>query len=122
MVRYELVDFIKERMKEVVGTEIIQKELGHISVLAIFRTDAKGQIIGGRVQDGVAVSAGKVTILRNHEFVGSGEIMELQSGKQVVKQVDTGQECGLSIKSSTVVMVGDILRMYTEAEVMRQFD
>ncbi len=117
---YDLIKYVKEEMKELIEDEIIRREVGKIKVLAIFRTEAKSQIIGGKVIEGEAEENSQVEVLREDKFEAEGKISQLQSGKQDVPKVEIGEECGMYYNGKPVVEVGDILSLYKEEVVKVQ--
>ena len=68
--------------------------------------------------EGIAEKEALVDVYRNHELMGKGNIEELQAGKQNVKSVEAGSECGMKYVSKTLVEKGDELRVYRETEVI----
>jgi translation initiation factor IF-2 len=52
--------------------------------------------------------------LRDGAVVGEGDILKLQSGRQNVKEVSGGSECGIEYSSRTRIEPGDILETYSE--------
>jgi len=113
---YELVDFIKNKMEASLGMEMIQKNLGKVKVLAIFKTEDKKQVVGGRVEEGKFENSGKIEVIRSGRSEAQGKIIGLQSGRQDVSEVAAGQECGIQYEGDPVIKVGDILRLYKERE------
>jgi len=113
---YELVDYVKAKMEESLGIEIVQKELGKMEVLAIFKTENKSQVIGGKVIEGNIVKDSKIDVIRNNKLVAVGQLAQLQSGRQDVNEVSSGQECGIQFKGDPVIQIGDILKVYKEEE------
>ena len=111
---YDLLGDVKKELEKLLPLEILREELGKIEVLAIFRTEKKYQIVGGRVSDGRAENNVKARIMRNGEQVGSGEVVELQAGRQKVKDALAGQECGLKLQTKDAVEVGDKIELYHE--------
>jgi len=111
---YDLLGDVKKELEKLLPPEIIVHEVGKMEVLAIFRTEKKYQIIGGRVTEGQAENNVKARIWRQNEIVGTGEITELQAGKQKVKDILAGQECGLQIQTKEKIEVGDKLELYRE--------
>ncbi|MCF7820083.1 MAG: translation initiation factor IF-2 [Candidatus Pacebacteria bacterium] len=118
---YDLIKYVKDEMKELEEEEIVRREVGKIKVLAIFRTEHKNQIIGGKVIEGQAENDSRVEVLRNDQFEAEGKISQLQSGKQDVFEVEAGAECGLYYEGKPVVEVGDVLNLFKE-EVLKEED
>jgi translation initiation factor IF-2 len=117
---YELIDEVKSRIEKILAPEIFKIELGRIKVLAIFRTETKYMILGGRVINGKIEPATKVRIVRKNEIIGEGKLEELQMAKQAIKEVFEGQECGVRYVGRSVVEVGDILEVYREEAKARK--
>ncbi len=111
---YDLIDYVKEQMEELLEAETIVTTVGRLEVLAIFRTDKKAMTVGGRVKEGKAVKDAKARIYRGDEMIGRGKIVDLQQGKQSVKEVPSGTECGLRYEGKVVIEKGDTIEFYTE--------
>ena len=111
---YELVDFIKQKMEVLSPKPVIRKDLGTIKVLAIFKTGNNSQIIGGKVENGLVEFNAKIEAVRDGIIIAIGELVGLQSGKQSVVDVASGQECGVEFKGEPVIKSGDVLRVYKE--------
>jgi translation initiation factor IF-2 len=82
--------------------------------LAVFRTEKNIQIIGGRVEMGHLARDAKVRVKRQGEIIGLGKITKLQSGRQDVKEIQSGSECGVEYTSKLRVEEGDVLEAYSE--------
>ena len=113
---YDLLDFVEKKVVELAGVEIVEKELGKLRVLAIFRAEKRQQIIGGRVEEGKMVSEVNVRIIRKGEVVGEAVIKDVESGRTKVKEVAVGQECGLKIESRVGVEKNDLLVAFVTEE------
>ncbi|MCX6792570.1 MAG: translation initiation factor IF-2 [Candidatus Falkowbacteria bacterium] len=117
---YDLVNDIKARIQELVKPEIERVNLGRLKVAAIFRTENKVQILGGRVLDGVLKAGTKLEVKRGEEIITSGIMGGLQSGKQEAQQVEANQECGLRFEGAPLVEVGDIIECYEEKQIIKK--
>ncbi len=113
---YELVDYVKNKMEKLLGIEITEKELGKIKVLAIFKSENKSQVVGGKVEEGTIERESKIDVMREGKKITSGKLSQLQSGKEDVSQVSSGQECGILYEGDPVIEVSDVLRVYKEEE------
>ncbi len=117
---YDLINDIKEKIQELVKPEVERVDLGRLKVAAIFRTEPKFQIIGGKVLDGTLKANTKLEVRRGDEIIGEGTMGGLQSGKIDVQQVETDQECGMRFEGKTVVEVGDIIMCYEEKQIVKK--
>ena len=52
-----------------------------------------------------------VQIIREDEIIGKGRIKSIQTGKEDVKEVLTGNESGLVIATETQIEKGDLLKI-----------
>lgn len=111
---YDLLDRVKEEMQKLLIPQLVITELGIFKVLALFRTEKKIMIVGGRVESGKATKEAKARIKRNGEIIGVGKIAQLQTGKQQVNEVPGGTECGMQFESKLKLEEGDVLEMYKE--------
>jgi len=119
---YALIDWVKDELEKLLDAETIVTEVGTLKVLAIFRTDKKAMIVGGRVETGKILKGAKVRIKRDGEMMGVGTIAKLQSGKQDVKKVPQGSECGLRVEGKEKIEEGDVLEVYTEEKKVREIE
>jgi len=111
---YELLEDLKKKIEAKISPEIIRHDLGKLKVLAIFKQIKGGQIIGGKVIEGMVVKDSKINILRDDVLIDKAELVNLQSAKEDVTEVDTDQECGMEVQSRELVEEGDILEFYKE--------
>jgi translation initiation factor IF-2 len=58
-------------------------------------------------------------VLRGEQVVGEGEIVKIQVGKQAVKEVAGGTECGIEFSGKAKIEVGDTLETYHEESKAR---
>lgn len=124
---YELVEFIREVMSNLIEPEINRVPLGKLKVLAVFKKEAKNQIIGGRIISGKAVRGAKADIVRGDKILVAGRIGQLQNKKQDMSEVTEGNEAGIRFdmpaqKSGdmpVIIRVGDVLDIYEEENIKR---
>ncbi len=118
---YELLDFVKEKMQDMLEPEIKTTLLGQLEVIKNFKQKENAQIIGGKIIQGQASLEAKVNLIRNSEEIENNiQIKNLQSGKQNVNQAEDGQECGLEIITKEKIQPGDILSFIKEEKIERK--
>jgi len=115
---YDLIRYVKEEMQLLVKPEINRVELGRLKVLAVFRTEANSQIVGGKVLDGEIKNNSLIDLKRGDDFIVTGKLTRLQSGKQDVETVGKDQEAGLKYEGKPVIAVDDILVVYREERII----
>jgi len=111
---YKLVDRAKERLADLLPPETVRTDFGLLSVLAVFKTGKRDQIVGGRVSEGKILRNSQIEIRRDGEITGQGKLLNLQQNKQNVDEVGQGNECGLVFEGGEKVQVGDTLACYKE--------
>jgi translation initiation factor IF-2 len=119
---YELLEDVTKALVAMLAPEVIESVVGVAKILAVFKTESDGQIIGGRVEDGKALDKVRFKVRRGDDEVGTGQITELQRNKQKASEVVSGSEFGLKIKSTVPVAVGDVLEFYTEEVRARKLE
>jgi len=119
---YKLIEDIKEKMSDLLTPEIVRTDLGKAKVLAIFKTENKAMIIGGKVLSGKIENNTKAQVIRDKEKIATGEIVQLQSGKQDVNEVAEGQEFGLKYQGDPVIQEGDRLEVYKEEKLVKKIN
>lgn len=107
---YELVDYVKEKVKENTPVETVKTITGSAKILRIFSKNKDKQVIGGRLEEGEIKSGGIVEISRRDSLIGSGKIKELQIQKIKTDVVKEGEEFGMMIESKIELALGDILK------------
>lgn len=117
---YKLLEDIKAKMSAMLSPEVVRKILGEGEVLAIFKTEPKKMVIGVKIKKGKISKGLKADIIRKKEIVGSGEIQELQIGKEKVNEVAAGQDCGVTFISRDEIKVGDHLEIYQEEKIIKK--
>jgi len=119
---YELFDEIKSKLEELLSPDIFEEKIGRLKVLAVFRTEKKSMIIGGKVTEGKFTPKVKVKILRNKEEIGRGTISQVQQEKKAVPEAGKGQECGLKYEGEPVLAVNDTIEAFQEKKIFKKID
>jgi translation initiation factor IF-2 len=103
---YELIDDIKGQLETLLAPEVTEKELGIIKVKGVFKITKNEGICGGEVTKGKLSLPALARVLRDKELIADNlEVISLKKGPQEVKEVPTGEMCGLSFHSTTRVEV-----------------
>ncbi|HEX5653387.1 MAG TPA: translation initiation factor IF-2, partial [Chitinophagaceae bacterium] len=121
---YTAIDEIRSAMEGMLEPKMQEKIVANVEVREVFRFD-KATVAGCYVKEGKIKRDSKIRLIRDGIVVypiGEGAVAELASLKRFkddVKEVNTGMECGLTIKNYSDVKVGDIVEAYEEEEVKR---
>lgn len=117
---YELLDEVRAEMEKLLVPEVVERELGSVKILAVFRSDKASMIVGGRVLDGKIENGAYAKTLRDGREIGRGQIAQLQVQKVSTQEVLRGQECGIKYRGEPIMAVGDLLVAYRREEWQRQ--
>jgi translation initiation factor IF-2 len=121
---YELVEYVRKEMSELLDSEIRRNALGKLKVLAVFKIEGKSQIIGGKVTTGSILRGALADVLRNNNKLLSGKITQLQHNKEDVQEVKEGLQCGMKFEmlpgqTAWDIKEGDTLEIYQEEKIAR---
>ena len=106
-------------MKGMLDPEYKEVFHGRLDVLKVFKISNVGNIAGCLVTDGKITNHSKVRVLRNGIIIFDGDILALKRHKDEAKEVNMGQECGISLKDFNDIKEGDILEAYIKEEIER---
>jgi translation initiation factor IF-2 len=116
---YELFDSIREVLASLMPMVTVEKQLGLLKVLARFRDNRKNVVLGGSVEEGAISAKQLARVLRGKEIIAEGKIVSVKRGKDDVRQVQAGSQCGLELsltKSEQEVDEKDVVYTYLEEQ------
>ncbi len=116
---YNVVDDIKAVLSGMLTPEIRETFLGNAEVLEVFSISKVGKVAGCRVTEGQVRRGAKVRLIRDNVVIHEGELSTLKRFKDEVKEVQTGQECGMSFANYQDLQKGDIIECYEVETVQR---
>ncbi|MCC6405282.1 MAG: translation initiation factor IF-2 [Candidatus Yanofskybacteria bacterium] len=119
---YELIEAVRTGLAALLPTQTKRTVLGKLRVLAIFKTESRSVILGGKVTTGSIKKGSLVDLARGETPVRIGKITNLQQEKEDVSEVAQGVECGLRIDTSSFdgdIQEGDVLEFVTEETVQQ---
>jgi translation initiation factor IF-2 len=118
---YELLDDARNSMEAMLAPEVVETEIGAMTIKGIFRTLKDEVIAGGEVTSGKAVPNVLVRVKRGKELLGEVEITKVQRQQQEAKEVFEGEMCGISLKTTKKLLLeeGDTLEFFTRELVKR---
>ncbi|MBT4917037.1 translation initiation factor IF-2 [Candidatus Peregrinibacteria bacterium] len=122
---YALIEEMKKLLTGLLDAEIIEVQLGRAQVKQVFLTKKKTMILGCKVLGGKVEDSAKIKVLRGQDaegedaVAGEGKIDSLRKGDDVVKEVTSGNDCGIRFMGDIAVEEGDILLVYKEEEKHR---
>ena len=116
---YNLVDDVKAAMSGLLSPERRETMLGNAEILEIFNISKVGKIAGCRVTDGVVQRGAGVRLIRDNVVVHEGKLSTLKRFKDEVREVPSGQECGMAFESYEDMRAGDVIECYRVEEIAR---
>ena len=116
---YKVVEEMEAAMKGMLDPEFEEKILGNAEIRQIFKFSKVGNIAGSFVVDGTISRNNKARVIRDGVVIYDGEIGSLQRGKDSVKDVKKGLECGITIENFNDIKQGDIIEAYEMVEIKR---
>lgn len=117
---YKAIEEIKAAMEGMLEPTIEEQITGNLEVLETFKITKVGTVAGCIVRDGKIKRDAKVRVIREGIVLHAGALESLKRFKDDVKEVVSGQDCGLNIKNYNNIEVGDIIEAYTEVEIQRK--
>jgi len=118
---YELLDDARNSMEALLAPEVVETEVGALTIKGIFRTLKDEVICGGEVTSGKITSGLLTRVKRGDELLGEVEVEKVQRQQQEAKEVFEGEMCGLSLKTHKKLQLeeGDKLEFFTRELVKR---
>ena len=114
---YKLVEEMEQAITGMLDPEFVEKNLGTVEIRKIFKFSKIGNIAGCYVTDGIVKNNANVRVIRDGVVLCEDKISSLQKGKDNVKEMKKGYECGLTLESFNDIKEGDILEVYEMQEV-----
>jgi translation initiation factor IF-2 len=113
---YRLIEDVEKAIKGMLEPEMVERTIGRAKVLATFTVSRFKVAAGCRVIDGEIRRNGKIRVIRNSKLIFDGEIGSLKRGKDDVREVREGFECGIALKQFHEFEEGDLLECYVIEE------
>jgi translation initiation factor IF-2 len=114
---YKLVEDIEAALQGLLEPVYKEQVDGHAEVVQIFKAGRTLVIGGCRVTDGKLIRSAQVRVLRKSEVVYTGEIQSLRRGKDDVREVASGFECGVTLEGFNALEIGDIIETFSKVRV-----
>ncbi|MEP3277566.1 MAG: translation initiation factor IF-2 [Stappiaceae bacterium] len=116
---YDLVDDVKAAMSGMLSPERRETFLGNAEILEVFNISKVGKVAGCRVTEGVVQRGAHVRLIRDDVVVHEGQLGTLKRFKDEVKEVQSGQECGMNFETYQDMRAGDVIECYRVEEIAR---
>ncbi|WP_439923821.1 translation initiation factor IF-2 [Nitrobacter sp. JJSN] len=116
---YDLVDDVKKAMSGLLAPTLRETMLGNAEILEVFNISKVGKVAGCRVTDGTVERGAHVRLIRDNVVVHEGKLSTLKRFKDEVKEVQSGQECGMAFENYGDMRPGDVIECYRVETIQR---
>lgn len=119
---YDAINDVKDGIEGML--EPIKKEeiTGTAEVKQTFKISKVGTIAGCLVRDGKISKTAQCRLIRDGIVVYTGELASLKRGKDDVKEVSAGMECGIGIEKFNDLKVGDNIEAFVITEIKQKLN
>ncbi len=114
---YKLVEEMELAIQGMLDPEYEEKVIGTVEIRKIFKYSKIGNIAGCYVTDGIVKNNSSVRVIRDSVVITETKISSLQRGKESVKEMKKGFECGITLEAFNDIKEGDILEVFELVEV-----
>ncbi len=117
---YDAINELKDAIEGMLAPETQEKIVANLEIRETFKISKVGTIAGCMCLDGKINRQSNVRIIRDGIVVYTGKLASLKRFKDDVKEVVSGQDCGLNIENYNDIKVGDIVEAYEVTEIKRK--
>ncbi|NDH73094.1 MAG: translation initiation factor IF-2, partial [Rhodobacteraceae bacterium] len=119
---YDLVDDVRAAASGLLSAEIRENFIGYAQIKEVFKVSGVGKVAGCIVTEGVARRSAGVRLLRDNVVIHEGTLKTLKRFKDEVKDVQSGQECGMAFENYDDIRPNDVIEIFEREEVARTLD
>ncbi|MDB5615339.1 MAG: infB [Devosia sp.] len=116
---YDLVDDVKNAMSGLLKPERRETFIGNAQILEVFSITKVGKVAGCRITEGMVERGSGVRLIRDNVVIHEGKLKTLKRFKDEVKEVQTGQECGMAFENYEDMRAGDVIECFRVETVQR---
>ncbi|MEZ5750504.1 MAG: translation initiation factor IF-2 [Paracoccaceae bacterium] len=116
---YDLIDDIKQAASGLLKAEVRENFIGYAQIREVFKVSNVGKVAGCLVTEGVARRSAGVRLLRDNVVIHEGTLKTLKRFKDEVKEVISGQECGMAFENYDDIRQGDVIEIFERTTVER---
>ena len=117
---YDAINELKDAIEGMLSPETQERIVANLEIRETFKISKVGTIAGCMCLDGKITRNHNVRIIRDGIVVYTGKLASLKRFKDDVKEVVSGQDCGLNIEGFNDIKVGDIVEAYEVIEIKRK--
>ena len=117
---YDAINDIKDAIEGMLEPVMKEEIVCSTEVMEVFKISKVGTVAGCIVREGKLTRSTPIRVIRDGIVIYTGKLGSLRRFKDDVKEVLSGQDCGLNIESFNDIRVGDIVEGYEQVEVKRK--
>ena len=114
---YELINTVKEAMKNLLDPELRENKLGAAEVRQLFNISKGGKVAGCMVTEGIVKNGKLARVYRKGKEIAKGKISEIKRFKDDVSEVRAGYECGITLNNFADFEPSDIIECFEILEI-----
>ncbi|MBN9332536.1 MAG: translation initiation factor IF-2 [Devosia sp.] len=116
---YDLIEDVKGAMSGLLAPERRETFIGYAKILEVFQITKVGKVAGCQVTEGIVERGAGVRLLRDNVVIHEGKLKTLKRFKDEVKEVQTGQECGMAFENYEDIRANDVIECFRVETVQR---
>ena len=119
---YKVTEELRAAMEGMLEPEQVERSLGEAEILELFKASKIGTIAGSRVTEGRITRDAEARLVRDGTVIWTGRVASLRRFKDDVREVEEGQECGITLDGFQDVKVGDVLEAFETTQVEKTLE
>ena len=116
---YDVVDDAKAALSGMLSPEQRETMIGYATIQEVFNITKVGKVAGCMVTEGSIRRGCKFRLLRDNVVIHDGALKTLKRFKDEVKEVKSGQDCGMAFENYEDIRVNDQIEAYEVEEIAR---
>ena len=116
---YDALDDVRKAMSGMLAPEKREEVVGMVEIREVYSISRIGNVAGCMVLDGVVRRDSQVRLLRNNVVIWTGSLESLRRFKDDVREVKAGFDCGITLRGTNDIEVGDQLEVFEIREIAR---
>ncbi len=119
---YKITEELRAAMEGMLEPDEVERSLGEAEIIELFKASKIGTIAGSKVTEGRITRDAQARLVRDGTVVWTGRVASLRRFKDDVREVEEGQECGITLDGFQDVKVGDVLEVFETTQVEKTLE
>jgi translation initiation factor IF-2 len=119
---YKITEELRDAMQGMLDPDEVENRVGEAEILELFKASKVGTIAGSRVTEGRITVNAEARLIREGAVVWTGRVSSLRRFKDDVREVEQGQECGITLEGFQDVKVGDVVEVFETTQVQKTLE